>query len=106
MNKRRIIFLSFFGAYHLIVSLFTLYIESQKKDFSVLLGLFDMISLFKYGAFLGLVLLITEFVWVWREAKSNALEKEAQRLENNTLKAKVYDMTEAAKVGAQTQPAK
>lgn len=106
MNKRRLIFLSCFGAYHLIVSLFTLYIESQKKDFSVLLGLFDKISLFKYGAFLGLLLLVTEFIWAWRDAKTSQQEKEEQRHENNTLKAKVYDLTEAARISAQTQSAK
>ena len=55
------------------------------------------ISWFKYITFFGLVLIITDFIWWWREIKSAGKEREASRLENNTLKAKVYDLQETGK---------
>jgi hypothetical protein len=94
MNKRRLIFLLIFGTYHLAALIFTIYMDYDK---SILFSLLDKISLFKYGAFLGIVLFAVEAFWSWRDAKNAELEREAMRLENNTLKAKVYDLTEAAK---------
>jgi hypothetical protein len=47
---------------------------------------------------LGLVLLIIDFVWWWSESKEAEKEKNASRHENNTLKAKVYDLQETTKV--------
>lgn len=102
MNQRRIIFLSIFGAYHLIAFIFTLVIESQKNDFSLLTGLLGKISWFKYGTFFGLALIVTEVIWTWRESKNVEKEKEIMRHENNLLKAKIYDFTEAAKKAATT----
>ncbi len=94
MNKRRLIFLLVFGVYHLAALIFTIYIDVDK---SILFSLLDKINLFKYGAFLGIILFAIEAVWSWRDAKNAEREREAMRLENNTLKAKVYDLTEAAK---------
>jgi putative Ca2+/H+ antiporter (TMEM165/GDT1 family) len=97
MNKRRIIFLSIFGGYHLVSFLFTLFMESRMNDLSVLYGLFGKIYLFKYVAFLGLGLFVVEAVWTWRDSKNLEKEKEAMRHENNVLKAKVYDLAETVK---------
>lgn len=59
----------------------------------------------KYGAILGLVLFAVDLVWNWIETKNADKEQEALRLENNTLKAKVYDFQEAAKpVVTETPP--
>jgi uncharacterized membrane protein len=93
MNKRRLIFLSVFGGYHLMTLLFTVFMETKKNDLSLLYSLFGKITLFKYGAFLGLVLFAVEAVWTWRDAKNTEKEKEAMRHENNVLKAKVYDLS-------------
>jgi len=107
MNKRRIIFFAVFGGYHLIVVIFTLFMEARQKDLSVLLGLFDKITYFKYGAFLGLILVIVDFIWLWTETKQTTRKHEELRLENNTMKAKVYDQQEAEKKkAAGTQPVK
>ena len=73
--------------------LFTIFVESKKSDFSALLSLFGNISLFKYGAFFGLVLFAVEAFWTWRDAKNAEKEREAMRHENNVLKAKVYDLS-------------
>ncbi len=94
MNKRRLILLLIFGVYHLAALIFTVYIDYNQ---SILFSLLDKISLFKYGAGLGIVLFAIEAGWALRDAKDAEREREAMRLENNTLKAKVYDLTEAAK---------
>lgn len=101
MTKNRIIFFSIFGGYHLIALLFTLYMDAQRQDFGLLTKMLSNISLFKYGAFLGLVLFIVDFVWTWKDRKKSQAEADTMRHENNTLKAKVYDMQEASKVAAQ-----
>lgn len=97
MNKRRVIFFAIFGLYHLIVFIFTSYIDVQKSDLGVLTSMYKFIFLFKYGAFLGMTLFITDFVWTWRENKSASKEQAALKFEINNLKAKVYDLQEAAK---------
>ncbi len=97
MNQRRLIFLSVFGAYHLLSLIFTLYIDG---DTSVLFNLVSKISWFKYGALFGLLLFITEAIWTWRDNKSFEKEKETMRHENNVLKAKVYDLTDGGKKSA------
>jgi hypothetical protein len=91
MTKRRLIFLSLFGGYQLLVFIFTIYVE--KSDTGVLFDLFSKMYLFKYGAFIGVALIATEFVWSWLDSKNASKEKEAMRHENNVLKAKVYDLT-------------
>jgi hypothetical protein len=94
MNKRRLIFLLVFGLYHLAAVIFTIYIDFNS---SILFSLLDKIGLFKWGALFGIVLFGVEAFWSWRDAKDAEREREAMRLENNTLKAKVYDLTEASK---------
>ncbi len=93
MNKRRLIFLSVFGGYHLMTLLFTVFMETKKNDLSLLYSLFGKITLFKYGAFFGLVLFVVEAIWTWRDAKNAEKEREVMRHENNVLKAKVYDLS-------------
>ena len=97
MNRRRLIFFGIFGFYHLVVLLFTAYIDVQKSDLGVLTSMYKFIYLFKYGAFLGLVLLGIDFVWTWREIRISTKAHDASQLEINSLKAKVYDFQEASK---------
>jgi len=68
MNTRRIVFLSIFGAYQLLVFLFTLFVEFKDGYIYTLL---NKISLFKYGAFVGLVLFVIEFLFVKSDAKNS-----------------------------------
>lgn len=67
MNIRRIVFLSIFGAYQLSVFLFTLLVEFKDGYIYTLL---NKISLFKYGALLGLVLFVIEFLFVKNDTKT------------------------------------
>ena len=70
MNTRRIIFLSLFGLYQLSILLFTIYMESKKNDLNFLFEMFKDISLFKYGAMIGVVLLVIEFIWSRNDSKN------------------------------------
>ncbi len=68
MNTRRIIFLSIFGIYHVSVFVFTLLVEFKDGYIYTLL---NKVSLFKYGAVLGLVLFIIEFFFARSDARAN-----------------------------------
>ena len=97
MNKRRIIFFSVFGVYHLAVLAITSYVDAQKQDLSLLTSMYGILYLFKYGAMLGLALFVTDFIWSWRETKGSEKEQEALKFEVNNLKAKEYDLQESNK---------
>jgi hypothetical protein len=97
MTKRRVIFFAIFGVYHLLLLFFTFYMESQKENFKFLGAMLRSFPLFKYGAFLGLLLLIVDIIWSWKLSNTQRKENDALILESNTLKAKVYDLQEAAK---------
>jgi hypothetical protein len=90
MTKSRIIFYSVFGVYQLVAFIFTLYIEK------IALSLVHYLAWFKYITFLGLVLIITDFVWLWLDQRKQKQMEEASRHENNVLKAKVYDLQQGA----------
>ncbi len=68
MNTRRIIFLSIFGAYQLAVFLFTLLVEFKDGYIYTLL---NKVSLFKYGAFIGLLLFVIEFFFAKNDSKNS-----------------------------------
>ena len=92
MNQRRRIFFIIFGIYHLVTLFFVLFIEAQKEDLSLLYGLYSKIWMMRYGAMLGVLLFAIDFIWNWIETRNAGREKDVMRLENNTLKAKVYDL--------------
>lgn len=69
MNTRRIIFLSLFGIYQVSILVFTIYMESKRDDLSFLFEIFKEITLFKYGAMMGVLLLVIEFIWSRNDAK-------------------------------------
>lgn len=100
MNKRRRIFFAIFGAYHLIILFFVIYIDSNKEDFGILSQLYSKISLMKYGAVLGMLLFAIDLIWWWLEGRTVKQEQETLRHENNTLKAKVYDLQQTTKTEA------
>lgn len=97
MNQRRRIFFGIFGVYHFAILMFVIYIESNKEDFGLLSQLYSKLSLLKYGAVLGIVLFIVDLIWNFLETRNAQKEHDTLRLENNTLKAKVYDFQESAK---------
>ena len=94
MNRRRLIFYGIFGAFHLLSFIFTIVMETSAQ---ILFNLIEYIGWFKYITFLGLAMVVTDFVWSWLENKAAKKQEESSRLENNTLKAKVYDLQEGGK---------
>ena len=97
MTKRRIIFFAIFGTYQLLLVFFTMYMESQRDNFKFLGAMLKNFSLFKYGALIGLILLIVDLIWSWRVNREQQKEYNSLLHETNTLKAKVYDLQEASK---------
>ncbi len=96
MNQRRRIFFIIFGTYHLVTLFLILFIEAQKEDLGLLYGLYSKIWMMRYGAMLGVLLFVIDFTWNWIENRNTIREKEVMRHENNTLKAKVYDLQQPA----------
>lgn len=106
MNNKRLIFYAVFGVFHIFLLIFSIYVDSQKEDFAFLTALLGWISVTKYGAMFGLVLLITDFAWSFTLHKKNEFEKTSLNNELTTLKAKLFDLQEAAKKAAQPPPPK
>lgn len=98
MNQRRRIFFIIFGSYHLVTLFFVLFIEAQKEDLGLLYGLYSKIWMMRYGAMLGVLLVAVDITWNWIETRNAVREKDGMRLENNTLKAKVYDLQQSPQV--------
>jgi hypothetical protein len=97
MKKNRLIFYTVFGAFHLFLVIFTIFVESNRNDFSFLTRMLKWMSVMKYGAFLGLVLLIADLVWAFMANREEQKEKAMLTNEINTLKAKLFDLQEAAR---------
>ncbi|MBS1951466.1 MAG: hypothetical protein OJF59_000542 [Cytophagales bacterium] len=70
MNIRRIIFLTLFSLFQISVFIFTLYVESKKDDFNFLLDMMNKISIFKYGALIGVAFVVVELIWARSESKN------------------------------------
>lgn len=102
MNKNRLIFYSIFTAFHLFLVIFAFYIESQKDDFNFLFSVLKWISVMKWGAIFGLLLVSLDVIWSWIINRDSQKEKAALTHELNTLKAKLFDMQEAS--GKTTPP--
>ena len=104
MKKNRVIFYLIFGAFHLFLVFFTMYVESNRNDFSFLTKMLKWMSLMKWGAILGLMLLIADAIWSFITTGEAEKEKAMLTHEINTLKAKLFDMQEAASTAKQVPP--
>ena len=97
MNKNRLIFYAVFGLFHLFLLTFSIYVDAMKEDFSFLTKLLKWISITKYGAMFGLLLLVADIAWVVMTNKKTEFEKNTLNNELTQLKAKLFDLQEAAK---------
>jgi hypothetical protein len=98
MKKNRLIFYVIFGLFHLSLVIFSFYVESNRNDFSFLSQMLSLLTYMKYGAILGLLLLIADVIWEFVVLRAKDKEKGELVDEINTLKAKLFDLQEAAKV--------
>lgn len=96
MTRKRIIFYSIFGVYQLGAFIFTLIIDSTQST-SFLFSLLKYIGSFKYITFVGVVLILIDFTWMWMDGRKQKKMEDDYRHENNVLKAKVYDLQEGTK---------
>ncbi len=94
MAKNRLIFYCIFGAYQLAAFIFTIVIDSNT---SALFSMAGYVPVFKYAAFVGVLLIVVDFAWSWRQQAKAERETEEFRHENNTLKAKIYDLQQPSK---------
>ncbi len=102
MKKNRLIFYSIFGALHLFIFIFSLYMDSQKENFQFLIQMQGRIWMLKYGS-LGLILLFSvNLLLHYRDNRRNEREKKELLVELNNLKAKLYDLEQEAKKNQQS----
>lgn len=104
MKKNRLIFYSVIGVLHLLVFLFTLYMDNQKDNLQFLVNLQKVIWLMKYAIFILLVLFVTNFILHMRDNKRHTRENVQLIQELKTLKAKLYDLQENRKTSEPNPP--
>jgi uncharacterized membrane protein YhaH (DUF805 family) len=97
MKKNRLIFYSVFGALHLFIFVFSLYMDSNSENISFLLGMQGKIWMLKYGSLILLILFTTNIILHMRDNNRNKRLHDAQLKEITELKAKLYDKGQAQK---------
>lgn len=99
MSKNRIIFYILFALFHLGAFIFTIVLDNNTN---ILFSMVGWVPMFKWITFIGLILLITDVIWTWIINRDSQKEKAALTHELNTLKAKLFDLQEAAGKQAST----
>ena len=94
MKKNRLIFYGIFAAFHLASFIFTVIIDNNSN---LLFKMVSWVPSFKWVTLLGVIMVIIDFMWARSVQKTNETEKDALTHELNTLKAKLFDLQEAAK---------
>jgi hypothetical protein len=97
MKRNRLIFYSVFGALHLFIFLFCLYMDSQRDNFQFLIQLQGKIWMLKYCSVVLLVLFVTSIILHLRDNKRHIREKTQLNQELDTLKARLFDLQEGRK---------
>jgi len=94
MKKNRLIFYAIFAIFHIGAFLFTVMLDNNT---SLLFSMVQYVPAFKYATLFGVLLIIGDFAWSWSATKEAEKEKSVLAKELNTLKAKLFDLQEAAK---------
>ena len=97
MKKPKLIFYLIFGLFHLLTFLSTLYLDTQSENLGFLFKIQKYIPMMKYWALLGLVLIIIDMVMASISQRTHNKSLEVLQKENNTLKAKMFDLQEAGR---------
>lgn len=104
MKKNRLIFYAVFAAFHLFIVFFSIFIDTNKNDLGFLSRIHGWIFLMKYGAFFGLILLIIDMIWAYGSNRELNRENEILSGEISSLKAKLFDLQEAARQTIASRP--
>lgn len=94
MNRNRIIFYIVFGTFHLGAFIFTIMLNN---DTGLLFKMVSYVPMFKWVTFAGLLMLLVDAGWAFVTKRNALKEKAALTQELNMLKAKLFDLQEAAK---------
>lgn len=94
MSKNRLIFYVIFAAFHIGAFIFTVILDNNT---GILFQMVKWIPAFKWVTLLGLILLIVDVIWAYTANKESAKSKAVLNHELNTLKAKLFDLQEAAR---------
>lgn len=97
MKQNRLIFYSVFGALHLFIFVFSLYMDRNSNDLALLISLQGKIWLLKYCSFFLLIMFATSIVLHVRDNNRNKRLHDAHQLEITELKAKLYDKSQDKK---------
>src|SRR3989337_611693 len=93
MKRSRLIFYMIFALFHIGAFIFTIVLDNNS---SLLFRMVRWVPSFKWITLVGLVLVCIDFIWYLIAIKEIDREKEALAHEVNSLKAKLFDMQEAA----------
>lgn len=94
MIRNRLIFYIIFGIYQLGALVFTVMLDN---DTGLLFKMVSYVPTFKWLTLFGFILLVTDVLWSLKDYLTGKKEKDAMTHELNTLKAKLFDLQEAAK---------
>jgi hypothetical protein len=97
MKMNRVIFYTVFGLLHLFIFVFSIYMDNQQDNLDFLLFMRKKIWMLKYGSFILLILMVVNVILHYRDNRRNLLETEKLNNELVHLKAKLYDLQEAAR---------
>jgi hypothetical protein len=103
MNRNRIIFYIVFGVFHLGAFIFTVMLNG---DAGLLFKMVSYVPMFKWITLFGLLLLAADLIWSFMLERKATKEKAVLTHELNTLKAKLFDLQEAAKKQAVSNDSK
>jgi hypothetical protein len=94
MNRNRLIFYIAFGAFHLGAFIFTIMLNN---DTGLLFKMVSYVPMFKWVTFAGLLMFLVDASWFFVTNRNTSKDKAALTQELNMLKAKLFDLQEAAK---------
>ena len=97
MKRNRLIFYSVIGALHLLIVIFSFYMDSKREDLEFLFDMQKTIPYLKYCSFVLLILFTTSVILHYRDNKRNLNEKAGLNKELDTLKARLFDLQEGKK---------
>lgn len=97
MKKSRLIFYAIFALFHIVLIIFTFYVDSKKNDFGTLFGLLGWLPAAKVGSIIGMILLVIDIIWARASVAASDKANNVLEHELKTLKAKLFDLQEASR---------
>ena len=94
MIRNRLIFYIVFGIFHLGALIFTVMLDN---DTGLLFKMVSYVPTFKWLTLFGFIMLVGDFLWSLKDYLAYKKEKAALTQELDTLKARLFDLQEAAK---------